>query len=103
MPFSILAGTVDPSSDCPKKKKSLQEDSVDIYESENKVLEEVQIQQVPEKKPVPEKAAENTSNKTFDNSADESDKIAEGDPNSAMSFNFIYYIIDKFKFTDPLE
>ena len=103
MPFSILAGTVDPGSDCPKKKKSLQEDSVNIYESENKVLEEVQLQQVPEKKPVTEKVAENTSYKTFDSSADESDKVAEGDPNSAMSFNFIYYIIDKFKFTDPLE
>ena len=27
----------------------------------------------------------------------------EEDENSAMSFNFIYYIIDKFKLADPLD
>ena len=99
MPFSSFAVTGEPSTDCPNKKKILQEDSVNIYESENKVLEEVQTQKAPVKKPVVGK----TSYKTFDNNLDESDKVAESDPNSAMSFNFIYYIIDKFKFTDPLE
>jgi hypothetical protein len=103
MPSSSLAGTVDPNTDCPKKKKSLQEDTVNIYESENKILEDIQLQQVPAKKPIPEKVAQNASYNAFDNSADESDKVEEGDPNSAMTFNFIYYIIDKFKFTDPLE
>ncbi len=104
MPFSSFAFTEDPNSDCPKKKKSLQEDSVNIYDdSENKVLEEIQLQVVPNKKPVAEKAPEKTSYKTFGNNIDDSDEVAEGDPNSAMSFNFIYYIIDKFKFTDPLE
>ena len=53
--------------------------------------------------PVADKVPEKSSTETFDNNIDESDKVAEGDPNSAMSFNFIYYIIDKFKFTDPLE
>ncbi len=100
MPFSSFALTENPNSDCPKKKKSLQEDSVNIYDdSENKVVEEIQLQVVPNKKPV----AEKTSDKTFGNNIDDSDDVAEGDPNSAMSFNFIYYIIDKFKFTDPLE
>ena len=100
MPFSGIAGTENPNSDCPKKKKSLQEDSVNIYDdSENKVVEEIQLQVVPSKKPV----AEKTSNKTIDKNIDDSNEVAEGDPNSAMSFNFIYYIIDKFKFTDPLE
>lgn len=103
MPFSGYANTVDPKSDCPKKKNTQQEDSVGIYESENKVLEEVQIQETPKKKPVASKSAEKTSYKKFDNNLEESDKVVEGDPNSAMSFNFIYYIIDKFKFTDPLE
>ena len=103
MPFSSFAVKVDPGTDCPKKKKILQEDSVNIYESENKVLEDVQTQKAPAKKPVAEKPVEKTSYKTFDNNLDESDKVAESDPNSAMSFNFIYYIIDKFKFTDPLE
>jgi uncharacterized GH25 family protein len=100
MPFSGFAGTENPNSDCPKKKKILQEDTVNIYDdSENKVLEEIQLQVVPNKKPV----AEKSSYKTFDNNIDDSDEVAEGNPNSAMSFNFIYYIIDKFKFTDPLE
>ena len=103
MPFSSFASTVDPGTDCPNKKKILQEDSVNLYESENKVLEDGQTQKAPNKKPVAEKPVEKTSYKTFDNNLDESDKVAESDPNSAMSFNFIYYIIDKFKFTDPLE
>ena len=104
MPFSSFAGTVDPKSECPKKKSTKQqEDSVSIYESENKVMEDAQIQEIPWKKPVAKKSVEKTSYKTFDNNLDESDKVVDGDPNSAMSFNFIYYIIDKFKFTDPLE
>lgn len=103
LPFTSFAGSEDPNSDCPKKKKSLQEDSVNIYESENKVLEEELLQVIPMKKPVAEKVAEKSSFKTFDNNLNESDEVAEGDPNSAMTFNFIYYIIDKFKFTDPLE
>jgi len=103
MPFSSLAGTVDPSSDCPKKKKSLQEDSVNIYESENVDLEEVQPQEIPWEKKETENIPEKTNQERFDNNIDEADEVTEGDPNSAMSFNFIYYIIDKFKFTDPLE
>lgn len=99
MPFTSFAVKVDPGTDCPNKKKILQEDSVNIYESENKVLEDVQTQKAPVKKPVVGK----TNYKTIDNNLDESDEVAESDPNSAMSFNFIYYIIDKFKFTDPLE
>jgi hypothetical protein len=107
MPFSSLADTVDPVSDCPKKDRGLQEDSVSISESDDSGLEEVQLQQIPDndKKPVPvaEKAPEKTNYESIDNNLDKSDEVVEGDPNSAMSFNFIYYIIDKFKFTDPLE
>ena len=105
MPFSSLADTVDPTSDCPKKDKGLQEDSVSISESDDNALEEVKLQQIPDndKKPVAEKAPEKTNYESIDNNIDESDEVVEGDPNSAMSFNFIYYIIDKFKFTDPLE
>lgn len=103
VPFSGFADTVDPKSDCPKDKNKQQEDSVSIYDSENKVLEEERVQEIPKKKPVAKKSAEKTSYKTFDSNLDESDKVVDTDPNSAMSFNFIYYIIDKFKFTDPLE
>jgi hypothetical protein len=104
-PFLSFGGTVDPKPDCPKNKNNQQpqEDSLGIYESENKVLEDIQTQEIPKKRSVASKSAEKTSYKTFDDNLDESDKLVEGDPNSAMSFNFIYYIIDKFKFTDPLE
>ena len=103
LPLSNFAGTVDPKSDCPKKKKNQQEDSVGVYESENKVLEEVQISETPRKQAIAKKTPAKTTYKTFNSNLDESDKITDGDPNSAMSFNFIYYIIDKFKFADPLE
>jgi hypothetical protein len=106
MPFTSFAGTGEgePCSDCPKKKQSQsQEDSVGIYESENKVLDDVQIQYYPKKRTPIKKTTKKTSLKTYDHNLDESDKVAEEDPNSAMSFNIIYYIIDKFKFTDPLE
>ena len=99
MPFSSYAGTVDPKTDCAKIKVKQQQDSLGIYESENKVPNDVETREIPKSKPVAKQAPA----KTFDNKVEESDKVAERDPNSAMSFNIIYYIIDKFKFTDPLE
>ena len=99
LPLSNFAITVDPKTECPKKKKSEKEDSVSVYESENKVLEEVEIQDIPQKPVAKKIRTENSNYNNFDNA----DKTVEGDPNSAMSFNFIYYIIDKFKFTDPFE
>ena len=103
MPFSSFAGTVDPETDCPKKKNKQPEDSVGIYESENKVLEEEQTQVMPKPKQVAVKTTKKPSVAKTYNKVDTSDEVVDGDPNSAMSFNFIYYIIDKFKFTDPLE
>jgi hypothetical protein len=102
VPFSSFAIEGDPSTDCPKKKKN-KEDSIGIYESENKGLEEVQIQEYQKKEPDAKQTREKVNNTTLTYAADEQDQVSEEDPNSAMSFNFIYYIIDKFKFTDPLE
>ena len=99
MPFSNYADTVDPKTDCTKKKAQQQQDSLGIYESENKVPNDVVTREIPKSKPVAKQAPA----KTFDNKIEESEKVVERDPNSAMSFNIIYYIIDKFKFTDPLE
>ena len=103
-----LGGDGEGNGDCPKKKKEekkatveLQEkEEIDIYESENKgfgsdfqmleyrneerrALPATKVQKQPEKTAASEEARE--------------------DDGSAMSFNFIYYIIDKFKFTDPLN
>ena len=102
LPISSSAFGIDPNVDCPKKKK-VEEDTLDLYESENKVPQEFQIQSVPTKKPVVNRTPDKVAYKTFDTDLEDTNKVGEDDPNSAMSFNFIYYIIDKFKFTDPLE
>ncbi|RLD24730.1 MAG: hypothetical protein DRI71_01730 [Bacteroidetes bacterium] len=103
IPFSGYSGTIDPKSDCPKKNNKQQEDSVSIYESENKVFNDTQAEEIPKSRPIITKVPAKTSSESFASNLDESDKGVEQDPNSAMSFNIIYYIIDKFKFTDPLE
>jgi hypothetical protein len=103
MPFAGYSGTIDLKSDCLKKKNIQQEDSVSIYESENKVLNDAQAQEIPKNRPIITKTPTKTSSESFTSNLDESDNGVEQDPNSAMSFNIIYYIIDKFKFTDPLE
>ena len=103
MPFSSFSGTLDPMGDCPKKTSNQEEDSVSNNESENKVLDDAQTLEVSRKKPGAKPTAERSSAKTLANNLEEGGEVVEGDPNSAMSFNFIYYIIDKFKFTDPLE
>jgi len=102
LPLASFAIGGNPTTDCPKKNKS-QEDSVDIYKSENKVLEDTQVQNFNAKPALTRKAQDKVTYKTFEGNLDESDEVADEDPNSAMSFNFIYYIIDKFKFTDPLQ
>jgi hypothetical protein len=103
MPFAGYSGTIGLKSDCLKKKNIQQEDSVSIYESENKVLNDAQAQEIPKNRPIITKTPTKTSSESFTSNLDESDNGVEQDPNSAMSFNIIYYIIDKFKFTDPLE
>ena len=100
--FAVVNG---PGEDCPKKKKTA-EDSLDIYEEENKVQDDFMLpaRQPQTRKPLAKQAAKKPLPTVFDKSQAESPDVQEEeDPNSAMSFNFIYYIIDKFKFTDPLE
>ena len=103
----VFAGGIDgPGEDCPKKKKT-EEDSLDIYEEENKVKNDfvMPIYQ-PQAKPPVKQGAKTNAGTAFDKNrveANNVDGVEEEDPNSAMTFNFIYYIIDKFKFTDPLE
>ena len=100
LPLASFAMSSGSSVDCPKKKKT-QKDSLSISESEKKVL--IVESQIPDKKPVVKTDIPiRTTHKTFEDELEES-KGTNDDPNSAMSFNFIYYIIDKFKFTDPLE
>ena len=102
LPLTSYAGTADPNEDCPKKNNKQQEDSVTISESEIKAADDTQTLKIPKKKPVAKNTSGNSSPKTLANNLNEGEEDIAADPNSAMSFNFIYYIIDKFKFTDPL-
>lgn len=101
MPAYSFEGGADPNDNCPKKKKSKQ-DSVGIYESENKVMEEADLKEFQFQQP-DTKQSTNETNYNSPNELVEVKEVDEKDPNSAMSFNIIYYIIDKFKFADPLE
>jgi hypothetical protein len=103
MPLTSFAYEGVGDTECPKKKKNQPEDSVSIYDAENKGIEEVQKPALEKKKLVVLPATKKPSYKKYNTEFDEADKMGTEDPNSAMSFNFIYYIIDKFKFTDPLE
>lgn len=100
----VYAGVDGPGEDCPKKKKTA-EDSLDIYAEENKVQDDFIVPVYPQAQPLAKPVVkQNSGLTTFDKSRAEAETVQEeDDPNSAMSFNFIYYIIDKFKFTDPLE
>jgi hypothetical protein len=101
LPLSSYSIELDPNTECPKKKA--QEDSVDVLTEENKIPEQIRVKTTPAKKSVVNPIPEKVAFRSMEDDMDDSGKIGEDDPNSAMSFNFIYYIIDKFKFTDPLE
>ena len=101
LPLSSFAVNSPIRTECPKNKKN-QKDSLNIVsESDTKVLK-VEPQLLDKKPLAKSNIPIRTTHKTFEDELEES-KGADEDPNSAMSFNFIYYIIDKFKFTDPLE
>jgi hypothetical protein len=101
LPLSSYSNSIDPKTECLKKKT--QEDSVDVLKEDNKIPEEIKVKATPTKKTIVKPLPEKVAYRSMEDDMDDSGKIGEDDPNSAMSFNFIYYIIDKFKFTDPLE
>jgi hypothetical protein len=98
LPLSSIASDVDPE-DKKSKKNQVKEDSLGLYEAENKTLEADQVPDylrvTPNVQPTPTKV--NHNKVTVE------EVVNEENDNSAMSFNFIYYIIDTFKFADPLE
>ena len=102
-PLSAFAVEDKPKT-CPKEGVT-KEDSVGIFEDDTKVnMDAVQITPAAPIQNELEIRFEQEPYKSYEAKSTENEKLdAEKDPNSAMSFNFIYYIIDKFKFTDPLE
>lgn len=103
LPLSSFA--VDDKKDKPgQKNDATTEDSVGIYDQENKVSEDFfMLPEVttPNKTTVTQEKRNYTSYEPKTASAEKAE--AEGANDAAMSFNIIYYIIDKFKFTDPLD
>ena len=102
LPLSSTATTVDPEDKCPKQNQ-VKEDSLGIYEAENKTLEADMVPDYLRMKPTAQPATPNTKKVITENKVAVKEVVKQEDDNSAMSFNFIYYIIDTFKFTDPLE
>ena len=85
-----------------KSTPQAKEDSVGMYESENKVQDPFVLEDQPTTYQVIEPSARD--NTSYESTLAETEKTeVEEDPNSAMSFNFIYYIIDKFKLADPMD
>ncbi len=106
VPFSGFA--TDPKQDGQnengQQENTSKEDSVTIYEEDTKVNDQLYDYTpiIPSANDAVISGA--TEYKPYVAKSQETEKLeAEVDSNSAMSFNFIYYIMDKFKFTDPLD
>ena len=100
LPLSSYASAEDPE-DKLTKNNQVKEDSLGIYEAENKTLEANDVPDYLRRTPQEQSTVVNKNNPTEKVAVKE--VVKEEEDNSAMSFNFIYYIIDTFKFTDPLE
>jgi len=106
LPFTVAATEKNPKGDEGIKQsqeaQEVKEDTLGIYDEENKVSDpfmledQLQISQEPvsQERTAPTQQPKKT--------ATNKSKQVEDD-NSAMSFNFIYYIIDKFKLADPMD
>ena len=79
------------------------EDSLVIYEEETKVLDPFMLEDQANPAPQQQKSFQTPENYSANEVNKPSPETDEEESNSAMSFNFIYYIIDKFKLADPLD
>lgn len=100
MPADIFATEKDPKNSEGKQQEP-KEDSLVFYADENKVSDPFVLEDqvsVRQEQIVPREDKNGDSS-----SSSEKSEVNEEDPNAAMSFNFIYYIIDKFKLADPMD
>ena len=88
-----------------QQAQEVKEDSLGIYEEENKVNDPFMLEDqllISQESAVQERSTPVIYQQPPSKASSPSVKQAEDD-NSAMSFNFIYYIIDKFKLADPMD
>ena len=85
-----------------QQSQEAKEDSLGIYDEENKINDPFMLddQLLISQEPItPERSTPPSVRSETKKVETEEDE----DSNSAMSFNFIYYIIDKFKLADPMD
>ena len=106
VPFYTMA-EVNPKTECPKKGKAKTDSSAVVLE-ENEVMPAseydlkhngIQEEFVTYKKPT---ASSNKVSLSLTQVSDEAEVMDE-DVDSPLSFNFVYYIFEKFKFSSSVE
>jgi hypothetical protein len=86
-----------------QEPKEAKEDSLGIYDEENKVNDSYVLEDQLLRSQDTFKQDNNNSPSRTNTVVVKTEEPEDEDSNSAMSFNFIYYIIDKFKLADPLD
>ena len=100
VPANVFATEKDPKNN-EGNQQGLKEDSLVIYADDNKVSDPFILENQVSVSQEQNSSRENKSG--YATPSSEKSQVREEDPNAAMSFNFIYYIIDKFKLADPLD
>jgi hypothetical protein len=98
MAFIPLMGlaSVEPATECPKKKKE-KGDSLEVLEK--KV--DIPMTEISQQPITGAKSIDKTSEIKY--TGEPMSEMDNEDPNSALSFNFVYYIFEKFKFSSAVE
>lgn len=102
-PVAAIATEKNPKDEGPPQPaQETQGDSLSMYADDNKVTDPIMLngQRLSSQEEFAEEVSVNYSQTSERKTVEEQQ---QEDSNSAMSFNFIYYIIDKFKLADPLD
>ena len=94
---SIAGATEGPSTECPKKDKG-KSDSLEVVEKN----EIIPAQQFEQKLGIGQEDFI-TNNPVIVNQHDASEEVVNEDASSALSFNIVYYIFEKFKFSSSVD
>ena len=95
VPLMSMA-SVEPYTDCPKKNKD-KGDSLELAEER----ESIPVTNYSEQETSAEEFIKEESSTNY--TSERMSEMDNEDPNSALSFNFVYYIFEKFKFSSAVE